>query len=225
MFYQNCSLQWELLVVYWSMFQFTGIVYSLVFMIPCLQISLRGRCVPSCCCSSCSIISPSTRDQPPKVWWLGMGHWTHMCFHCTYSTSRKSLNKCLTSGCVLRLRPPTYWIQFTLHSSCDIGLHLCVHICICMCLRASVYIHIRCCIGLCLRLRAFTFAAVLAHVCVCVHASAPVWFLVHLCACVCVCVCASAFVCVQNIKHLDTFRRKWISRSVSGHVFDFQDVL
>ena len=175
-------------------------------MIPCMQISLRGTCVPSCCCSSCSIISPSTWDQPPKVLWLRMGHWTHMRFHCTYTTSWKSLNKRLTSGRVLRLCPPTHWMQFALNSSSDIGLHLRVRICICMCLHASVYIHICCCVGLCPHVHTFTFATVLAYVCICVHASVPV----------CICVRASESACVYL--HSSAYRTLniWIHSDANG---------
>ena len=49
-----------------------------------------------------------------------------------YSTSRKSLNKRLTSGHVLRLRPPTHQMQFALCSSAwvCVRLHASAYVCV-----------------------------------------------------------------------------------------------
>ena len=41
-----------------------------------------------------------------------------------YGASRKSLNKRLMSGRILRLLPPTHWTQFALRSSACICIHL-----------------------------------------------------------------------------------------------------
>ena len=70
-----------------------------------------------------------------------------------YSTSRKSLNKRLASGRVLRLRPPTHWTQFALRSSAFVCVRLRssafvyvrlrVSVCVCMLLRASAYVRLR----------------------------------------------------------------------------------
>ena len=127
------------------------------------------------------------------------------------SIPQKSLNKYLTSGRVLRLRPPTHWMQFTLHLSTDVSLCLCVCICICLCMFASV----------CVCAFASAYASLRLHLCVCMH--------LHLClyapACIFMCLPASAwmhlhlfvFICIQNIKHPDMFRRKWIF--ASGRIF------
>ena len=48
-----------------------------------------------------------------------------------YSTSRKTLNKRLTSGRVLRLCPPTHWTQFALRSSACVCMRLCTSVCVC----------------------------------------------------------------------------------------------
>ena len=62
-----------------------------------------------------------------------------------YSTSRKSLNKRLTSGRVLRLRLPTHRTQFALHSS--------AFVCVCVFLRLStffcVHLHASACFCVC----------------------------------------------------------------------------
>ena len=80
----------------------------------------------------------------------------HHCQQLVYSTSRKSLNKRLASGHVLRLRPPTHWMQFALRSSA----------CTCVCLRSSAFVCI------CLRL----------SMCVCVHLRASAYIRVRLLA-------------------------------------------
>ena len=49
-----------------------------------------------------------------------------------YSTSRKSLNKRLASGRVLRLRPPTHWTQFALRSSACVCVSLLAFACACV---------------------------------------------------------------------------------------------
>ena len=51
----------------------------------------------------------------------------------TYSMSRKSLNKRLTSGRVLRLRLPTHRTQFALRSSAFVCVRLCASACVCVC--------------------------------------------------------------------------------------------
>ena len=87
----------------------------------------------------------------------GWGSGTRLAeFHLTvtvphiYSTCQKSLNKCLTSGCILRLCLPTHWTQFIPHLSSDVCLCLrastfaCVRVCLCVstcvCVRASVFV-------------------------------------------------------------------------------------
>ena len=55
-----------------------------------------------------------------------------------YSTSRKSLNKRLTSKRVLRLRPPTHWTQFALRASEFVCVRLRESVCVCVHLRTSV---------------------------------------------------------------------------------------
>ena len=44
---------------------------------------------------------------------------------------KKSVNKRLTSGCILRLHPPTHWTQFALRSSACICVCLRLHVCSC----------------------------------------------------------------------------------------------
>ena len=58
-------------------------------------------------------------------------------------TSRKSSNKCLTSGRVLRLRLPTHRTQFALHSSVFIHVRLCVSafVCVRLCVSVCVCVH------------------------------------------------------------------------------------
>ena len=48
-----------------------------------------------------------------------------------YSASWKSLNKCLTSGCILRLRPPTHCTHLP-----------CVCLCASACVRVCLYSHV-----------------------------------------------------------------------------------
>ena len=123
-------------------------------------------------------------------------------FHCTvlYSTSRKSLNKRLASGCVLGLRPPPHWTWFSqafvcvrLRASARVCVHLRASACICARLRASacVYVSIYTSASACVRLRPPASVRVRVR--------------------------ASAFVCVQTIKSTDASRHKWIS--ASGRVF------
>ena len=127
---------------------------------------------------------------PPLVWYhCGIPPFSCQCI---YSTSRKSLNKCLASGRVLRLCPPPHWTCVRLRASA------CVHVR----LRASACVHARC-----VRVRKYI------HVCVRVRASSSACEHLRPRACVCVCVHASAFVCVQTIKSPDASRRKWISAS------------
>ena len=74
-----------------------------------------------------------------------------------YSTSRKSLNKRLASGRIMKLHPPTQWMQFTLCSSCNVHVRprasTCVHLCLCVspcvCIRTSI-VHVYVCI--CMRI-------------------------------------------------------------------------
>ena len=105
----------------------------------------------------------------------------NVCSVCLNSTSRKSLDKRLTSGCVLGLRPPTHWTQFALRLSTCIYVCLCssAFVCVCLCSSACV----------CVRLR------VSAFVCVCLRSSAFVYVRLRLSACVCVCLRTSVCVC------------------------------
>ena len=92
-----------------------------------------------------------------------------ICYHCyKYSTSRKSLNKHLTSRRVLRLRLPKHTGRSLL--------------CVCLCASACV----------CLRLRAS------ASVYVCSHASPFICVHPHVClhASVCVYVCPFVSACI-----------------------------
>ena len=139
-----------------------------------------------------------------------------------YSIPQKSLNKYLTSEHILRLRPLTHWMQFTLHLSTDVCLRLCACICICLCVFASVCVHLRLLMHVCI------YVCVCACISVCMHPRA----FSCVCASVCMdvsawmCLHSSVFICIQHIKHLDMFRRKWIS--ASGRIFcskTFQDVL
>ena len=59
-----------------------------------------------------------------------------------YSTSQKSLNKRLTSGRVLRLRPPTHRAQFAMRSSTFVRVHLCssTFVCVRLCASACVFV-------------------------------------------------------------------------------------
>ena len=108
-----------------------------------------------------------------------------------YSIPRKSLNKCLTSGRILRLRPPTHWMQFTLHLSTDVCLRLCACICICLCVFASACVHLR------LLMRVCIYVCVCACISVCMHprafscVCASVWMFLH--GCVCIHLCSSAY--------------------------------
>ena len=100
-----------------------------------------------------------------------------------HSTSQKSLNKCPTSGHILRLRLPTHWTQFHLRSSSDIRLHLrspaCVYV------RVRMHSHL---------------PPVSAYVHISVYTS------VSACICVRLRLHSSAFVYVKKMKHPDTFR-------------------
>ena len=99
--------------------------------------------------------------------------WWRSCWYPLYegsvtyysSASQKSLNKCLTSGCVLTLHPPTHWTQFTLRMSSNVLLCLCASACVC----ERSPLHRLMSASACVRLRA----------CVCMHAS----------VCICVCLC------------------------------------
>ena len=67
----------------------------------------------------------------------------HGCLHILgsayfYTASQKALNKHLTSGCVLRLRPPTHWTQFALCSSAFVCVCLCLSACVCVRLCTSL---------------------------------------------------------------------------------------
>ena len=75
------------------------------------------------------------------------------------------------------------------------------------------------CSSLCVRLVTSIFPCVhtFASACICVHLRASACVCVCPYAFACVCLHSSVFICIQNIKRLDTFRRKWIS--ASGCIF------
>ena len=116
-----------------------------------------------------------------------------ICYHCyKYSTSRKSLNKRLTSRRVLRLRLPK-------HTECSLlWVHLCASTCICVRLPVSM------CVCMCLR------SSVCILMCVCVRLFAPMH--IRLCPCASIYTwCAGLFACCEwRDSRLHVERRKQV---------------
>ena len=113
----------------------------------CLNL-ITWRLKETSCFSRCLHSCLATKSWCMKVSFLLVIYWN---IHETmnflpiqaYSTSRKSLNKRLMSGCVLRLHPPTHRTLFALCSS----------VCVCVCLRASACIYVRLCASVCVSVR------------------------------------------------------------------------
>ena len=75
----------------------------------------------------------------------------------TYSTTRKSLNKCLNVWMRLEVASAHTWTQFALRSSAFICVRLCETVCVCVRLRTSAYVCVCLCASayVCVRLLAF----------------------------------------------------------------------
>ena len=69
-------------------------------------------------------------------------------------------------------------------------LSVCVHVCMCVCVRAYV------CVCMCVCMHAYVCVCVRVCVCVCVCACVCACVRMCVCVCVCVCGCVSVYVCM-----------------------------
>jgi hypothetical protein len=110
-------------------------------------------------------------------------------------------------------------------------VHVCVHVCACVCMCVHVCacvcmcVHVCACVCMCVNVCACVCMCVhvCACVCMCVHACACVCMCVHVCACVCMCVhvcafcsCCTLYWCVPGIFTCAMQVRAWRSWPVTA---------